>query len=74
MASPAMDVMATAIAADSDSLIGRQFGPYRIEARIGSGGMGDVYRATDTRLRRPVALKTPPASPCRRSIPSEAFR
>src|SRR6185436_6740013 len=34
MASPAMDVMAAAIVGDSDSLIGRQLGPYRVDARI----------------------------------------
>jgi len=32
-------------------------GPYRIEALIGAGGMGKVYRAQDTRLQRPVAIK-----------------
>ncbi|MBC8071128.1 MAG: serine/threonine protein kinase, partial [Deltaproteobacteria bacterium] len=32
-------------------------GKYRIEARIGRGGMGTVYRAIDTRLQRPVAIK-----------------
>jgi eukaryotic-like serine/threonine-protein kinase len=37
--------------------VGEQLGPYRIEHEIGQGGMGTVYRATDTRLGRSVAIK-----------------
>ncbi len=36
---------------------GSEFGPYRVDSRIGAGGMGEVFRATDTRLGRSVALK-----------------
>jgi Tol biopolymer transport system component/predicted Ser/Thr protein kinase len=36
---------------------GAQLGPYQIEAPIGAGGMGSVYRAVDTRLGRKVAIK-----------------
>ena len=36
---------------------GFRLGPYRIDALLGQGGMGHVFRATDTRLNRPVAIK-----------------
>ena len=41
---------------------GTTLGPYRVEALIGAGGMGDVYRARDTKLNRDVALKVLPES------------
>src|SRR6476661_6471723 len=37
--------------------VGDKLGPYEILARIGEGGMGEVYRARDTRLGREVAIK-----------------
>lgn len=36
---------------------GDALGPYRVDALFGKGGMGEVYRGTDTRLGRPVAIK-----------------
>ncbi len=41
---------------------GTKLGPYEIQSPIGAGGMGEVYRARDTRLNRDVAIKILPAS------------
>jgi Tol biopolymer transport system component/serine/threonine protein kinase len=50
---------------------GTRLGPYEIDALIGTGGMGEVYRARDPRLDRLIAIKVPPpelgADPDRRS-------
>src|SRR5271156_836058 len=40
---------------------GTKLGPYEIQSQIGAGGMGEVYRATDTRLDRAVAVKILPS-------------
>jgi len=41
---------------------GQSLGPYTIQAPLGAGGMGEVYRARDARLNRDVAIKiVPPA-------------
>ena len=40
---------------------GSRLGPYEVVAPIGAGGMGEVYRARDTRLGRDVAIKVLPA-------------
>jgi serine/threonine protein kinase len=44
------------------SLSGTRLGPYNLLAPLGAGGMGEVYRATDTRLKRHVAIKILPAA------------
>ena len=53
-------VASMAAAAETAALVGREFGPYTITGLLGSGGMGDVYRACDRQLDRDVAIKILP--------------
>ncbi len=56
-----MVAAAHSLAADSgQSLIGRKFGAYQVQSLLGTGGMGEAYRARDTRLSRDVAIKILP--------------
>ena len=59
---PALDPGAPRLTSSRDaSLVGRRLSEYEVTARIGAGGMGDVYRARDVKLGRDVAIKVLPA-------------
>ena len=53
---------------------GARLGPYEVQSPIGAGGMGEVYRARDTRLDRAVAIKLLPASFADRPDRRQRFR
>lgn len=63
IAEPALQVAAEMLAHhQSGELIGHSLNHYLIDSVLGAGGMGEVYRARDTRLDRPVAIKVLPSS------------
>ena len=71
---PAFEMLAKALATDpGPSLIGRQLGAYQILSLIGVGGMGEVYRARDTRLDREVAVKVLPQEFARDKVRLQRF-
>jgi serine/threonine protein kinase len=55
------------------SLEGNRVGPYLVGTRVGAGGMGEVYKARDTRLNRTVAIKVLPAHLANDSQARERF-
>jgi serine/threonine protein kinase len=68
LARPAVAALADAPGSDLTqtvtpaSMVGRTLGSYTLTARIGAGGMGEVYRARDSKLGRDVAVKVLPPS------------
>ena len=55
-------------------MIGKTLSHYRVVEKIGAGGMGEVYRATDTQLERDVALKVLPAGTLADEAARKRFR
>src|SRR5437588_11475016 len=53
---------------------GTRLGPYEIQSPLGAGGMGEVYRARDTRLNRTVAVKVLPSHLAQNAGARERFK
>ena len=55
---------------------GTRLGPYEVQSALGAGGMGEVYRARDTKLRRDVAIKILPevSRPIRIASPASSVK
>lgn len=72
---PAFEAMPELLETQSeDELIGKQLGSYRVTGKLGSGGMGIVYKAEHTKLNRPVALKFLPEDSSGNRLVLERFR
>jgi serine/threonine protein kinase len=62
LATSALEVAGREMAESRAALIGRRIGPYQFVSLLGTGGMGEVYRARDIKLERDVAIKVLPSA------------